>query len=78
MTFNLGGRLLGQLPLPLHQQAGSEGTTVASGSLTGPEGRPLRLESRLWVGQRGVGTASRRAEMQQSSWDLVCFLDGVL
>lgn len=48
---------------------------MALGSLTGPGGRPLCLDSKLRVGQRGVGTASRWAEMKQSFWELVCFWD---
>lgn len=65
MTFNLGGRgrecqsrgLLGQSQLPLHmwldRQEHRPRPGVASGSLFGPEGGPVGLESKLGGTERG-------------------------
>lgn len=46
---------------------------MALGSLLGPEGRPMSLESGFRTGQRGVGTTSRWAEAKKSFRELLCF-----
>lgn len=57
----------------LSGQEDLSGPGMALGSLLGPEGRPMSLESGFRTGQRGVGTTSRWAEAKKSFRELPCF-----